>query len=1152
MPSIYRFATHYALKNNLTVINKYLIKYSVTGSIGSSKAIFLLTESHFFLFEQNKNKLILMNPWKNIASISVDDLKLTLRFYPTNVDKFNINSAENNENKKYTIWSSQSDLKSSEIKTRIVALLQRVLSKTEKSALNLKNLSKANYSPTARSPMARFRMWNVLYDPSYKMDLPLYTELHKKIVYSLVFRDQGLQLNSFPQIEKILPVYLDILKVAPQVQQLRIPMIPSKKIYDNVINLLENNDYLKFLEISGNCQKDFFYMIKAIKDNKNSKISSLSFVNTQFTIEELTLIYSFITNGSNVNALGFHSSIKPEAVDYFYSSFLTPSLCEKLAILNLDKSPGINTEKLFPKITNITMLSLEGCDIELGDVFNCLAQGTAIGLKVLNISRCYVKNIPDIDLPQFNKNLQTLIINEVSWPSGTLVPFFQFLFSHFRKDPSDGQNEVNNYDLQNQSGPCLYFSNEIAETDEWLSLFEYLETVNDYGDLVTLAWNGNPVHQALFNFLLQNENLSTLMLSGCFSDESPDSIIDFCNFITSSISFSTLIVAGNDLNHFGKYTIDVINSLKNHQALKKLDISYNYGGDSVPPAILSLVENNLPLKLIDFDCVHCQNPSVIANLMRSLYQYRNRIQISFPTSEFTRLKNENILPRDQFDEITHMYKFPIQIEGSNKQPNTPPSDQFQDAIEIDENEQNNGDAQAKRKSDDDDDATPYIRPSQILTKEYCMFKNYNPPDFPCIIPKEQFEELRKQTKQQKAIILSPRRENETFVKSAITKRNSPRNNQNSNFEDEEEKLWPRSQKTIWEAKRNLRPSQKKEQYEKVQSPTSRSSTKPNNNKKLSKQNSRDLKKKGKKQTRQKVQEIDDYEEDFDYEYNDDYLDEKSPKLRSTKKHRSSAFDYNYNEEEEEDEIDDYGNNGKPYVRTPKKDYKYENFEFGTSQTVSLTESTGDDFIFEENNEPTKPTKSAAPKRKNPKKLSQSQSQKKIKNTKKKAKNPKKKRLTTPKIEENDEEYDDDQIISNNDSDNSFEEIKANNNRKINSKKPVKNSSIKGFKSKDKLLKSQPGKAKKQLDSSEKKNVNDNDNFIDDDDNEPINEIKNRNVPQPSYQFDDDDEEDVFNSQIFNDQMPKIDKYENSSNWQKYDQEFALNVLFTKIKYNKSV
>lgn len=102
------------------------------------------------------------------------------------------------------------------------------------------------------------------------------------------------------------------------------------------------------------------------------------------------------------------------------------------------------------------------------------------------------------------------------------------------------------------------------------------------------------------------------------------------------------------------------------------------------------------------------------------------------------------------------------------------------------------------------------------------------------------------------------------------------------------------------------------------------------------------------------------------------------------------------------------------------------------------------------------------------------------------------------------------------------------------------------------MKSQPGKAKKQLDSSEKKNVNDNDNFIDDDDNEPINEIKNRNVPQPSYQFDDDDEEDVFNSQIFNDQMPKIDKYENSSNWQKYDQEFALNVLFTKIKYNKSV
>lgn len=1207
--SVFRFATHLAYKNNLTIINKYLVKYSSPNSIGSSKAIFLLTESHFFLFEQNKNKLIFMCPWKNLKAISVnnDNFKLSLTFI--NIDK--TGATEVNENKQFVMWSMRSDLKSVEIKSKVIVLLQRVLSKSELSILKIKDLNEPVYYPTARSPIARFRMWDILKDPSYNLDMPTFADIHKKLVYSLVFRDDNLQINNFPQSEKILPIYLDMLKVAPQVRQLRVPMIPAKRIYDYIIELLANNDYLQYLEISGKCNKEFFYLIKAIKDNKNSDISSLSFVNTQFTINELTLLYDFIISGSNINALEFHSSIAPEAVDYFYSSFLTPVLCEKLAILNLDQSPGVNTEKLFPKITNISMLSLEGCDIELGDIFNCIAQGTAIGLRELNISRCYVKSIPDENLPQFNRNFQKLIINEVSWPSGSLVPFFRFIFTHFRRS-------MISQDPQDQFGPSLYFSNETADTDEWLNLFDYLGTVDNYRDLVTLGWNGNPVHQNLFNFLKRNSQLTTLMMSCCFSEECPESINDFCQFISTSTSFTTLIIAGNEINHFGKFTNNVIRSLSNHQSLKELDISFNYGGDETTGLLLTFIQNSQQLEMIDFDAVCCQRTDSIVNLMKNLRMRKDQIHISFPTVEFTRLKNEKLISKEVFDEITHMFKVSIDPKVDN-----PAS--YQDGLQINvKDNANSNEAATKKKGkneDEEDDDLPYVPPSQILTKNYCIYKHYNPPDFPCVVSKQIFEEIKRQARHQKSIVNSPRRQNSPTSRSVFSSSNSPRqSNFNNSFTnnrafnnnvDDDEKVWPTSQAEIAEAKNNLRSAKERDTPESTKSPKSldhfndeqqspkqRNSSNLTNSNMPGRQNSRVVKRKSRKVSKPK-QEIFIEEEDEDYE-SEDYKassssnnrnnnvkrntrnSQKRVKPKTTKKRRlrNSNAKINKNKRSNNDLMDydnnydydsDGNNNHDNYIKTPKNvkplfehSKQFEEEDIEGSPAVSLTESTDDDeeFVFEEKQVPVKPKKNVNARRKG---VKRQQSPKRKAAKGKKAKNQAKKNQPNARKEEsNDYNYDDDNnnAIANeydenlsdgnyNDegSDNSNELINDKG-KKYNSRNVTKNYADQKPKGNEKLYKSQPGKIKKSLIQREKNNH-------DDDDDGDDKQLKNREIPQ-NYQIDEDvdsdseDDEDIFNSQIFNDEMPKIDKYENSANWQQYDKEFALNALFSKIKSSKTV
>lgn len=1204
MESVYQFATHYAIKNNLTLINKYLVKYSTPGSFRTSKGIFLLTESHFFLFEQNKNKLIFMSPWKTVSAISVEESKISLTFL---IRKNNIN--ENDENKKFVLWSSQSDLKSVEIKSKIIVLLQRLLSRTEQNNLNIKDLNEPVYYPTPRSPIARFRMWDILTDPSYNLNFSVFTEIHKKMVYSLVFRDQNLQISNFPQSEKILPIYLDILKVAPQVKQLRVPMIPAKKTYDFIIDLLVNNDYLQYLEISGKCQKDFFYIIKAIRDNKNSEVSSLSFVNTQFQINELTLLYDFITNGCNVNALEFHSSISPEAVDYFYSSFLTPVLCEKLAILNLNQSPGVNIEKLFPKITNISMLSLEGCDIELNEVFNCLAQGTSIGLRELNISRCYVKSVPDENLPSFSKSFQKLVINEVSWPSGTLVPFFKFFFSHFKKSQDQ---QVSNSEVQNQLGPSLYFSNEIAETDEWLSLFDYLGTVDDYRDLIKLGWNGNPVHRKLFNFLKENFRLKELMMSYCFSEESPDSINDLCNFISTTTSFTTLIIRGNEVNHFGKYTVNVIKSLMSHQSLKNIDISFSYGGDDAVAMILPFVQNNMPLQMIDFDCLQIQKVNEFITLMRSLYQRKGQIQISFPTVEFTRLKKDKVVSKDVFDEITHLYKIPLNSESGPTQVSFNELQNLQ--VNVSDNPPQEETKKKKRKTEISDvDDLPSISPSQILTKNYCIFKNFNPPDFPCIVSKEMFDDIKKQTRQLKSLNSSPRKENDsTFIimdsPKDFTNRSTSINNTFNNDNDDE-RIWPTSQAEIAEARSGLKSNSMngKNTPESTKSPKSLepfdlepTPIKPkqqndendenDNEEQMSRQNSKVIKKKVRRTPKPKKQASDEDEEDFDEDNSNNNSNSNNinksrksvkrvPKKGKSKANKTKRKPRNSNDSDENDydnEDNEYGNHDK-YIKTPKNvkplyehSKQFENEDLSSTPSVSLSESTGDEFVFEDKEVPSKPKKQLSVKRKpTSKKKTPKKKSKKVK----KPQSPTKKQSNVQNESDevndyennNENEYndnlsdgDDGDLNENNIDKNESEgsdEFNDNLNKNFNSRNSGKNQPIQKSKNSGKLYKSQPGKIKKSLIKRDKQN--------DDNDNELRSQVKNRSIPQNRQSIDDNDYNDneenendnnddgVFRSQIFDDQFPKIDKYDNSSNWQKYDQEFSLNTLFSKIKYNKS-
>ncbi|OHT17104.1 hypothetical protein TRFO_12616 [Tritrichomonas foetus] len=669
----FQVASSKAKHLQLTIIDFYQVKEHNNSRFATNK-IFGLSTTHFYLSDKRKDTKDVLLAWKQLTGIDIKGNKLCFEF---NKEKYEISSKEKFE----------------EIKNRIFEILYRVLTHHEKKKLKLSRFGMPAVGPTPRSPIIRYLMWKITQKNKCKKECELSEVINdqtdNKFRFSMIYQSNFLSLIELPELELFLPIYLDSLKVAPQVKQLRLPLIPSLDTYDLVTDLLSENAFIEFLEIAGKSDGKLSFLIKAIKDNKKSHINALSFVHSQFRIEDLEILYDFIVKGP-IHSLELHSAMRSSSLDYFYSTFLTPLLCEKLAILNLNKTLGLNVDKLFPKVRNISMLSLENCDIDLGATLNSLAKSSLIGLQVLNISGCMVKTLPDQDSQVFNKNFTKLVINDVSWPKDTFVPFFEYIFSHFT------------------NGLRLFFSNEVASDEEWLKLFQFIKE-SSYTHILELGWNHNPTHIELINFLRRSVKITHLEMTGCFDEDAPEAIDSLCDYLKYTNSFKTLILQGNEEHHFGQFTKKVITSLHGHRSLVKLDISESYGAEDVLECLVPLVEAISALRFLKFDGLKCTNIQLYTETLTDLSKFKDTVKISFPINDLKDFKQEGQFQKGETRDLGHLYKLPI------------PKDERVENLKE-------------------------------LCEDYMMYMMMPEQNFPSNVTDEEFEELKKEKKQPAVLV----------------------------------------------------------------------------------------------------------------------------------------------------------------------------------------------------------------------------------------------------------------------------------------------------------------------------------------------------------------------------------------------------------------
>lgn len=597
--------------NEYLKTQNYLVIYSAyvrpTGFIKITE-ILSITTSGFITLSQKGNKIKNTFPFNNLTGVSIQENVVTLTFGKI------IYSFESNE--------------TSQIIYNIKDVISHTLTIFEQQIINIDDF-KIIPQVSQNGFAAECRLMNSITQYPEK---DKYVDEIKKI---LVYMQPTVDLSNYKSIGEIISPFLNVLPFSPNIQKLEIPKIPNVDTYDIIRTFIKNRFFLKHLSIEGEKTRFFSEFLSLLKHNQYSKLNGHSFTNTKMERNELDLLYKYCTE-EKIQSLGFHQAIQKESFDYFITSFLKPELFDTLYILNLSGNPKIEICKLLPKLRQISYLSLSDCQCEICDVLNYVSNMNRIKCIDLSHNKCSSTfNKTQSSTLRFPPSFDTLIIDNVSFASVCIIPFFNFIFSRF------------------EHGLKLSISSLITTGEVWSQFFDFLST-SSFRSLVSLNWDKNPLNLKLFTFLLKNPFFESLSLNSCFSSSASlsDSLNSFGTFIQSSTALKYLYVRGDESKYLGSSLNSLLKMITNSKSLKFIDISYSKSGDSGIQNILNFIlQPRLSVDKIVFDDTMPSTKDSLFSLLRKAAKLKEKILISFPENDVNRLLQSNKATKDEINSL---------------------------------------------------------------------------------------------------------------------------------------------------------------------------------------------------------------------------------------------------------------------------------------------------------------------------------------------------------------------------------------------------------------------------------------------------------------------------------------------------------------------
>lgn len=590
------------LLSSLGILVIYTTSARTAATLFKNVDIISITSGRFFILNQNGTKIKRTFPFTELSEVSVQENSIKLVFGKITY------SFESNDTKP------------------IINSIKDVISHTL-TTFEQRNIIFDDFKVIPLIPQNGFAADCRLYDGSTQYpNTGQYLNEIKKI---LIYMQPNVLLSEYKYPKEVIKPLLNVLPFSPNIQYLEIPKMEGIDTYELIHPFIKNNFSLKHLFIEGEKTKYFPEFISLLEHNTDSKLNGHSFKKTNMGRTELDLLYKYCVK-KKIQSLGFHKAIKDESMDYFYNTFLMPELFDSLYILNLSNNTNIDVRKLLPKLRQVSYLSLNNCRLEICDVLSYASNMTQIKCIDLSQNNCNSTfNKTLFSTLRFSPSFDTLIIDDVSFKSNCIIPFFSFIFSRF------------------EHGLRLSVASLITTDEIWTQLFDFLSTTT-FRSLVSLVWDKNRLNPKLFAFLLKNSFFENLSLNSCFSSSSSDMIRQLGMFVQSSNALRSLSIRGNDENYLGSSLNSLLKMIFVSKSLKFLDISYSKCGDSGLKNILDFISlANLKIERLVFDdSMPSKSENMIA-LLQKAAKIKERTLISFPENDVSSLVQKKLIDKNQ-------------------------------------------------------------------------------------------------------------------------------------------------------------------------------------------------------------------------------------------------------------------------------------------------------------------------------------------------------------------------------------------------------------------------------------------------------------------------------------------------------------------------
>ena len=239
-------------------------------------------------------------------------------------------------------------------------------------------------------------------------------ETMERVERMLQFCQFKVDLADFP--EEVVPVVLEALVMAKHVKNLEFPNSYQK--WELAASFMSEPNKVRRIQVHGPADNSFEKFLKAVRNQKDKKLFTLAFSDTGMDSKHLDLLVRDVKD--EIQGLELRKAVVPDAWNYLLERVL-PEM--QLKILNLSKTTGIDVGQLAKAIPNVWFLSLEKCDLDIGQYASAWPELKQLRGLDLSGNRCIA--IPNGTELKFSKLLTTLILDDVLFGTGCLAPFFQ-------------------------------------------------------------------------------------------------------------------------------------------------------------------------------------------------------------------------------------------------------------------------------------------------------------------------------------------------------------------------------------------------------------------------------------------------------------------------------------------------------------------------------------------------------------------------------------------------------------------------------------------------------------------------------------------------------------------------------------------------------